>query len=273
MSEEDVAYLVGGGPNAPHPPPPPVSPSQIERFYHPKLPDAKPGYQVAPLTDSWAFRLVKRHGRQYPVFSGFFSALLRFRYGVEGVVLPYEDRVFGDGEGYPIREYDVGQSAYDFEEMVPWPLRPKVVRPCWHPWYRAPPHTEERLIKTKNRETGEVTEKKETVRVKGALNLFVLHKGSVEVPALSLGSYRVMVDYAHHYGGLGEMAALRDVALERAIRAEGAIAIEGSRLAMKSYDEKFRDEAEEGTEQPTVAGGILATLDKLKKMAEEGSHD
>ena len=263
MSEEDVLWLVGQAVPVPAKPIP-------ERFYFPKLPGREPGYKVAPLTDSQAIRLVKRHGRYYPIFDGLFPTLLRLVYGIEGSTEPFDDTLLG---GYPIREYDLGESVYDWEYVVPWPYRSRKRPPCWHPWFRDPPYTEDQITRTKDKETGGVREEKKTVSAKGRLRFAVLHKGSVGVPALTLGTYRAVIDYAHGYGGLGEMAALRDVALERAIRAEGAIAIEGSRLAMKSYDEKFRDEAEEGTEQPTVAGGILATLDKLKKMDEEGNHD
>lgn len=160
------------------------------RFYIPFVavkeghPDSTPGYKVAPKTDCAVVHLVKRHGVLYPIFLGFHAALLRLIYGVEGCVEPYRDDLLGQ---YPVREIDTGLSVYDGELLVPQPYSWSIRPPCWHPWFRSPPHKENVTRKVKDAE-GNVTEKTEEIEVKGKLRLFVLHKGTVSIPALSLGA-------------------------------------------------------------------------------------
>ena len=243
------------------------------RFYvpHHKLSgkDVAPGYKVAPMTDSAVIRLVDRNGTLYPVYTGFYATLLRLVYGVEGCAEPYRDDLLGE---YPVREIDIGTSVYDWESIVPWPYRWKDHPPCWHPWWREPGHKETVTRKVKD-EDGEISEKTEEVTVKGKLRFAVLHRAKPGAPALSLASYRGTIDYSHGFGGVGEMSAMRDLAVERAIKAEGETMVEASRQSLQSYEIHFAKEAEEGTLRPTVAGKLLADVERLKKLAEAEDHD
>ena len=238
------------------------------RFYYPvkvQGKDTAPGYKVAPIADSAVVRLVDRHGVLYPVFRGFYPTLLRLVYGVEGCAEPYKDDLLGK---YPVRELDLGESAYDWESPTPWPFKWRKRPPVWHPWVRDPGHTETVTRKTRDKD-GEVTEKTEEVFVKGGLRFNVMVKASVQAPVLSLGGYRATIDYAHGHGSVDEASAMKDLAVTRAIRAEGQIQVEASRQSLQNYESHFAQESEEGTTRPTIAGKLLEDVERLKKMASE----
>lgn len=243
------------------------------RFYFPakvRGKDSTPGYKVAPVTDSAVVRLVDRHGVLYPVFRGFYPTLLRLVYGVEGCAEPYKDDLLGK---YPVRELDLGESAYDWESPIPWPFKWRKRPPVWHPWFRDPGHKEVVTRKAKDKD-GEVTEKTEEVFVKGKLRFAVLIKATTQAPVLSLGSYRATIDHAHSHGSLDEMAAMKDLAVERVVKAEGEIKVEASRQALQYINAMLEKEAEEGTSRPSLMGKLSEDVEHLKQLAkEQDDHD
>lgn len=239
----------------------------IARLYAPGEPDIKPRYHVSPVTDSWAFRLVERHGKYYPVFPGFFNALLRVVYTVEGTAEPIDDELLTK---YPLRVYDQGESIYDWEWPIPWPYRPVKRPPCWHPWFRAPPHDtgETKTIEVSHKD-GTKSVSTEPIIEKGKLHFSVLHEAKVEIPALGKDTSEEIIDHANGWEEKGERAALAEVATNRAIRAEQTAKVEGTRQTLAAYAERFTKEAQKGT----ITKQIQDDLAKLSKDADAESGE
>jgi hypothetical protein len=236
----------------------------VARLYAPGEPEIKPRYHVSPVTDSWSFRLVDRHGQYYPIFPGFYAALLRFVYTVEGTAEPMKDRTFAP---HPFRLHDQGDSVYDWEWPIPWPYFP-VKRPArWHPWFRDPPEDtgETRTVEVEHKD-GTKTVSSEKVFKKGRLHFGVLHKGQVEIPALGKDTGEEIIDYVNGWEEKGHSAVLAEIAVNRAIRAEAIAKLEGTRQTLMALAEKYTIEAQRGNITKQM-------LDDLARLRRSSGHE
>lgn len=232
-------------------------------LYKPRAAETQPHYEIAPLTDSVVVRVVERHNLRYPVGDGFGEALKRFFFGLEKTTSPLNDEVF---RRFPLLLRDQGQSAYAWKWLLPWPIYPEDKRSCWHPWYRDPPTTTGEKVTVETDKEGKKTESKEPVVVKGKLRWNVLHKGYVNVPALGFEVAQHVIDYAHGQQAVGELAALSEIAINRAIRAEDLASVEGSRQSLAQYRNHFEAEGAKGSH--SMATEIMGELARLKRKGE-----
>ena len=231
-------------------------------LYGPKAAVTQPHYEIAPLTDSCAIRVVERNNLLYPVWDGFGEALKRFIFGLEATTDPLDEEVLRD---FPYKIRDQGDSIYTWMWLIPWPFWVDAKPSCWHPFFRLPPVTGgSRNVKTTDKD-GSVHESTESVTVKGKLMLNVLHRGHVNVPALGVETAEEMVDYAHGFRSRGELSALAEVSINRAIHAEEMAAVEASRQSLDRYRQHFVAESQKGQSMPQM---IQEQLAKLKRKGE-----
>lgn len=233
-------------------------------FYGPRAAKSQPRYRMSALTDSKVVRLVAVNGLTYPVFDGFFNALLRFIYRAENCTEPFNENL----AEHPFRIYDQGESIYTYKLLIPWPADTDKVEPCWHPWYRAPPTKTRVVTKTTDKE-GKVTELEEDKITKGKLSLFVLHPGHVTAPGLGFHSAETIIDHSHQYEALGEEAITAEIATRRALHAEAVTHVEASRSALENYTDKFSEEAKRGS----MSADILSDVRKITRKGEKTGHD
>jgi hypothetical protein len=247
-----------------------------KRMYWPRSRnDQYPRYQVSPITDTKVFRVVERHGVEYPIARGFAPFLQRLVYGLEGTAEPLNDTTLDD---YPIRVVDIGDAPWNWKYLTPYPLRCLIKPPEWHFYVRGPPYkaTEKRKVKGGiDPETGEKkpdTEEEVEVEKKGKLHFFVMTKMEVIPNGVGLEGFREIVDYAHGFKANGQTVTFAQRVKKLWRNAIDATQIKGERIALEDHKKTHRHMLKSGTEGSHDLESIVAEIEQ-ETAREEGNGE